>query len=206
MVDNILKGLVFLTSTHVALLGFVLLGTLAGYTQPLLPLQILWLELFIDLSTSVAFEAEPAERDLMRRPPRPPRRPLLTSRVLGGVALAGGISAVGALALLLSSGGGLEHQRWVAFTALVLAQAVRANANRSLGQNSWTLVPNRFLAAAAIVVASIQVLIPFVPPLADAFRASPLTPLEWILAFAVAVAPWLAAEAIRYRARLAWIA
>ena len=48
-----------------ALLGFVLIATLVGYCQPLLPLQILWLELFIDLSTSVAFE---------REPPRSPER------------------------------------------------------------------------------------------------------------------------------------
>jgi len=45
--------------THVALLGFILVATIAGFGQPLLPLQILWLELFIDLSTSVAFEREP---------------------------------------------------------------------------------------------------------------------------------------------------
>ena len=62
IVDNVLKGLVFITSTHVALLGFILVATLVGYSQPLLPLQILWLELFIDLSTSVAFEREPGSR------------------------------------------------------------------------------------------------------------------------------------------------
>ena len=58
IVDNVQKGLIFLISTHVALLGFILIATLYGFGQPLLPLQILWLELFIDLSTSVAFELE----------------------------------------------------------------------------------------------------------------------------------------------------
>jgi Ca2+-transporting ATPase len=62
IVDNIQKGLVFLVSTHVALLGFVLIATLAGFSQPLLPIQILWLELFIDMSTSVAFEREHPSR------------------------------------------------------------------------------------------------------------------------------------------------
>ena len=70
IVDNVQKGLVFLISTHVALLGFVLIATLAGVGRPLLPLQILWLELFIDVSTSVAFERERPEPDLMTRPPR----------------------------------------------------------------------------------------------------------------------------------------
>jgi len=65
IVANVQKGLVFLLSTHVALLGFILLATLAGFGQPLLPIQILWLELFIDLAASVAFEREPPEPDIM---------------------------------------------------------------------------------------------------------------------------------------------
>jgi Ca2+-transporting ATPase len=206
IVDNVLKGLVFLTSTHVALLGFVLLGTIVGFAQPLLPIQILWLELFIDLSTSIAFEGEPAEPDIMRRRPRPSGRPLLTPRLLGGVALGGGISAFAALGLLLWAGGGEVHARWLAFTALVVAQAVRANANRSLKIPSWSLLPNRFLAIAAVLVVTVQVLIPFLPPLADAFRATPLSPLEWALVLLVAVGPWLVAEAIRARARIPWVA
>ena len=68
IVDNVQKGLVFLVSTHVALLGFILIATVAGFDQPLLPLQILWLELFIDISASVAFEREPAEPDVMSPP------------------------------------------------------------------------------------------------------------------------------------------
>ena len=47
IVDNVQKGLVFLVSTHVALLGFILIATLAGFSQPLLPIQILWLELLM---------------------------------------------------------------------------------------------------------------------------------------------------------------
>ena len=61
IVDNVQKGLIFLISTHVAFLGFILIATLYGFGQPLLPLQILWMELFIDMSTSVAFELEKAE-------------------------------------------------------------------------------------------------------------------------------------------------
>ena len=77
IVDNVKKGLVFLISTHVALLGFILLATLVGFSAPLFPLQILWLELFIDVSTSIAFEREPPEPDLMRRRPRDRNLPLL---------------------------------------------------------------------------------------------------------------------------------
>jgi P-type Ca2+ transporter type 2C len=206
IVDNVLKGLVFLLSTHVALLGFVLLGTLAGFAQPLIPIQILWLEFFIDVSTSIAFEGEPPEPDIMARPPRPAGRPLLTPRILGGVALGGGFSAVAALVLMSWADGTPDHARWLAFTALVLAQAVRANANRSLTMPTWSLLPNRFLGLAAILVVTVQVLIPFVAPLADAFRATPPSPSEWALVLVVAIGPWIVAEVIRTRARLAWVA
>ena len=95
IVDNVQKGLVFLVSTHVALLGFILIATIVGFGQPLLPIQILWLELFIDLSASVAFEREPPEPDLMTRPPRPVGRPLLTTELLGRIARRGRVQRRG---------------------------------------------------------------------------------------------------------------
>ncbi len=210
IVDNVRKGLVFLVSTHVALLGFVLIATLYGFGQPLLPIQILWLELFIDISTSVAFEREPPEPDLMRRPPRAMGVPLLTGGLLARIAAAGGFSAVAALALMV--GGGAtgsspgDHARWLAFTALVCGQAVRAYANRTLRAPVHRLRPNKVLAAMVVVVIAVQAAIPYVPPLAEAFRAVPLTPGEWGLVAVVAFAPAILAEVVRTVRRTEWVA
>jgi Ca2+-transporting ATPase len=206
IVDNVQKGLVFLVSTHVALLGFLLIATLAGFSQPLLPIQILWLELFIDISASVAFEREPPEPNLMTRPPRPISRPLLTSGLLLRIAIAGGVSAMAALALLVLEPGGSSHAQWLAFTTLVCAQAVRAYANRSLTEPLHRLAWNPVLLVACLLVVGIQAAIPFVPALADAFRAVPLTAAEWGLVAAVATGPALAAELIRWRRRSTWVA
>jgi Ca2+-transporting ATPase len=206
IVDNVQKGLVFLTSTHVALLGFILVATLVGFDQPLLPIQILWLELFIDLSTSVAFEREPAEPDVMTRPPRHVSRPLLTSGLLARISLAGGFSVVAALALLVLDPGGRGHGQWLAYTTLVCAQAVRAYANRSLNAPLARLGWNRFLLAACLTVVAIQAAIPYLPALAGAFRAVPLLPLEWLLVAVVALAPAVVAETIRAARRGPWVA
>jgi P-type Ca2+ transporter type 2C len=206
IVANVQKGLVFLTSTHVALLGFIFLATVVGFTQPLLPIQILWLELFIDLSTSVAFEREPAEPDVMRRPPRPRGVPLLTTDLLVRMTLAGGVTALAALAILSREAGGLDHARWVAFTLLVLGQLVRAYANRSLTLPIHRLAPNGFLALACITAAAIQLAIPFVPPLAEAFRASPLGLEELGLVALIALAPAVLAELIRTFRHTVWVA
>jgi len=206
IVDNVEKGLVFLISTHVALLGFLLIATVAGISQPLLPIQILWMELFIDASASFAFEREPAEPDVMRRPPRPARAPLLTAGLLARIAVAGGISAVAALVLLLTQDPGSAHGRWLAYTALVCGQVVRAYANRSLRTPIHRLGPNRVLLAGGLAVVAIQAAIPAIPGVADAFRAVALGPADWLLVAIVAVGPALLAEVIRTIRRGPWLA
>ena len=207
IVTNVQKGLVFLVSTHVALLGFIFVATAAGFSQPLLPLQILWLELFIDLSASVAFEREPEEPGAMDRPPRHPDRPLLSREILLRIAGTGAFSALAALAILLLHPGPFDHARWVAYTALVIGQVVRAYANRSLVVPVHRLGPNWFLAATAVLVLLIQVAIPFVSPLADAFRATPLTAGDWLVVVAIAFMPAFVAEAARtLRPGRRWVA
>jgi Ca2+-transporting ATPase len=206
IVANVQKGLVFLISTHVALLGFILIATIAGISQPLLPLQILWLELFIDLSTSVAFEREAEEPGAMDRPPRPRGRPLLTSTLLARISVAGGFSAVAALVVTLTHEGTPEHVRWVAYTTLVMAQVVRAYANRSLTRPVVTLRPNILLAAACLLVVAVQVAIPYIPPFAEAFRATPLEPSDWTIIALIALAPAILAEAIRAVTGREWVA
>jgi Ca2+-transporting ATPase len=206
IVANVQKGLVFLTSTHVALLGFILIATLAGFDQPLLPIQILWLELFIDLAASVAFEREAAEPDIMRQPPRPRGVPLLTTSLLLRIGVAGGVTAVAALAILIGHDGTPDHARWVAFTALVFGQLVRAYANRSLVHPVRRLPPNGFLAAACLVGLVIQLAIPYVPPLAEAFRATPLELSDLAIVGVVALGPAVVAEIVRHRGRTTWVA
>lgn len=206
IVANVQKGLVFLISTHVALLGFILVATLVGISQPLLPLQILWLELFIDLSTSVAFEREPEEPGAMARPPRPRDRPLLDRPLLARITIAGGFSAVAALILMLVHDGSAEHVRWLAYTTLVVAQVVRAYMNRSLSRPVLTLRPNWFLLLACLLVLVIQLVIPVVPPLAEAFHATPLDPTDWLFIGVIALAPAVLAEIIRATTGREWVA
>jgi magnesium-transporting ATPase (P-type) len=206
IVDNVQKGLVFLISTHVAFLGFILIATLAGFDQPLLPIQILWMELFIDVSASFAFEREPAEPDVMRRPPRRRGEPLLPWSLLLRLTGAGAFSAIAALWLMLSAEGSREHAAWVAYTALVAAQVVRAYANRSLRTPVVRLSRNGLLLAGGVAVLVIQSAIPFIPGVADAFRASALQPGEWLLVAAIALAPAVVAELARATGRTAWVA
>ncbi len=209
IVDNVQKGLVFLLSTHMAFLGFIFIATIfVSNSQVLLPLQILWMELFIDVSTSIAFEREPSEPDVMTRAPRSASAPLLTNRILGGIALAGAFTAIAALVVMLTSGGAFEHAAWLAYTVLVVGQCVRAYWNRSVHEPIHRLGRNGLLLGACLVAIAIQVLIPYVPVLAEAFRATPLDAVEWVVVVLVAFTPAVAAEAIRTlgRGRVLWVA
>ncbi len=209
IVDNVQKGLVFLLSTHVAFLGFILISTVfVAERQVLIPLQILWMELFIDLSTSIAFEREPPEPDLMIRPPRHAERPLLTNEILARMAGAGAFTAIAALAVMLTHGGSFEHAAWLAYTTLVVGQVVRAYANRSIREPIHRLGRNGFLLGACVVAIVIQALIPYVPVLADAFQATPLDLDDWLLVAIIAAVPAAVAEIIRARGRgqAVWVA
>jgi len=119
--------------------------------------------------------------------------------------------------LLLSAGGGLEHQRWVAFTALVLAQAVRANANRSLGKNTWTLIPNRFLAtiqigitlsgflaSATAAVALAEPLIPTLGFAGNAARPVAIVLVTLVLSFVTLVVGELAPKRLALQRAEGW--
>ena len=206
LVANVQKGLVFLVSTHVAMLGFILIATIAGFGQPLLPIQILWLEVFIDMLTAVSFEGEAEEPGTMQRPPRPRAKPLLDWSILGRICLAGGFSAVAALVLIEQHSPDFQHARWLAYTALVIGQVVRANANRSLAYPVLLRRPNVLLLAGGVICVVVQIVIPFVPPLQDAFQATPLDAVDWLLVAVVALAPALVAEAYRAIWHRPWVA
>ncbi len=206
LVANVQKGLVFLVSTHVAMLGFILIATIAGFGQPLLPIQILWLEVFIDMLTAVSFEGEAEEPGAMQRPPRPRTKPLLDWTILSRICLAGGFSAFAALYLIEQHSPDFTHARWLAYTALVMGQVVRANANRSLAYPVLLRRPNMLLLGGGVICVAVQIAIPFVPPLRDAFQATPLDAFDWLLVAIVALAPALVAEIYRATRHRPWVA
>ena len=206
LVANVQKGLVFLVSTHVAMLGFILIATIAGFGQPLLPIQILWLEVFIDMLTAVSFEGEAEEPGTMQRPPRPRTKPLLDWTILSRICMAGGFSALAAFVLIEQHSPDFTHARWLAYTALVMGQVVRANANRSLSYPVLLRRPNALLLGGGILCVVVQIVIPFVPPLQDAFQATPLDPFDWLLVAVVALTPAGVAESYRAILHRPWVA
>ena len=142
----------------------------------------------------------------MARPPRPRGQSLLPGHLLARIAAAGGFTAAAAFALMLTHEGTPDHVRWLAFSSLVIGQAVRANGNRSLTRPVTSLRPNLLLAGAAVIVVLVQLAIPYVPPLAEAFRATTLDSSDWLLIAIIALTPALVAEVIRRVTGWEWVA
>jgi Ca2+-transporting ATPase len=209
IVDNVQKGLVFILSTHVAFLLFILFATIAvPGPQVLIPLQILWMELFIDLSASIAFERERAEPDVMQRPPRDPRLRLLSTRILANIVGAGAFTAIATIVVMLVHHGDLAYRSWLAYTILVVSQCVRAYWNRSTRWPIQSLGGNEVLLAACLVAVAVQALIPLVDPLAALFRAEPIALSDWLIVAVIALTPAAVAEVVRTlrRGATSWVA
>jgi len=134
--DNLRKAMGYILAVHVPIAGLALLPVLIGAPLVLTPMLIAMLELIIDPACSIVLEAEHAERNVMRRPPRDPQAPLLSrSGLMWNV-------AQGVIALLLVAGiyvhalqRGLpeDEVRMSAFLALVSANVALLLANRGFG-------------------------------------------------------------------------
>ncbi len=190
--DNLRKAMAYVLSVHVPTAGLSLLPLLFGLPVMLAPVHIAFLELVIDPVCSIVFEAEPAERDAMRRPPRDPAAPLFgladmsAAFAQGAVVLA---AVAGLAAWLLHTGLPEAQARGTGFLALVLANLGLIVFNRSFGRSPLAALARRN-PALWWVTAAVGALLALVygwPPLRELFRFAPITAQQVGMALAVAV-------------------
>ena len=179
----------------------MLVATLVGSPLPVLPIQILWINLVTDGLPALALAVDPPEPDAMRRPPLDPRAPVLEK---GRLLLMGSqgilLASVAVLAFALSfyvQGQSLEWARTLTFVVMVLAQLFHAFACRSTQHSIFTLgfLTNRALLVAVVLSAALQVLIVQLPWTQDIFKVVPLDAEHWLLAIALSLAPLVLGEA-----------
>jgi P-type Ca2+ transporter type 2C len=134
--DNIRKAIIFIVAVHVPIAGLSMIPVfIPGWPLLLLPVHIALLELIIDPSCSLIFEAEEPEADLMRRPPRSPTEKPFSRRSVGIAALQG-LSVLAACLTVVSlsrPGHGAEAAGALSFATLVVAFVTIILVNRS-----WT--------------------------------------------------------------------
>ena len=206
--DNLKKATAYLVAVHVPIAGMALAPVLLGWPLLLLPVQIVFLELIIDPVSSIAFEAEPAEDDVMRRPPRSPRAPLLSTRSLVLALVRGGV--VLAVALAVYAGGLLLGHpvgaaRGAAFASLVVGNLGLVLAHRSLARTTLGSLArhNRALRWIAGLAAATLFVVLALPGLRELFHFSGIRLADAALGIGAGLAGILALELIDRARRLA---
>lgn len=204
--DNIRKAMSYVLSVHVPIAVLSLLPVLLDWPLLLLPIHIVFLELIIDPACSIAFESEPEEDDVMRRPPRDARQPALKQWRLG-VSLAQGVFAsvlvLGVLGWGVARGLPEEETRCLAFTTFVLLNLGLILSSRSSTRTAVASlrVPNRALwwvvGGAFVVLFAVQAL----APARAVFRFAPLSAPELLIVAAVAGAGVAGFDAIKLASR-----
>jgi P-type Ca2+ transporter type 2C len=164
--DNIRKFIKYLLTSNSAEILVMLVGPFLGLGLPLLPLQILWINLVTDGPPALALSAEPAEQGIMRRPPRPPGESIF------GRGLGRHVVWVGALMALVSLATGLWYSQtapgiWqtMVFTTLTLSQLSHVMAIRSGDESLFRVGPlsNKPLLGAVALTFALQLLAIYAP-------------------------------------------
>jgi Ca2+-transporting ATPase len=200
--DNITKSMSFILAAHVPIAGLALIPPLLGLPIFLAPLHVAFIEMIIDPACSIVFEAEPGERNVMARPPRPPNRPLVTSAMLTRSSVYGFLAlAVVGFALWLGHMRAMAENdtRALAFATLVIADFGLIFANRSLSGSLASALrrpsPSLVSLLGAVVVV-LSIVISWAPARAI-FRFGPLHPDDLALCGALGIGVIVAMEMSR---------
>ncbi len=195
--DNIRKFVRYAMTGNSGEIWTIFLAPLLGLPIPLLPIHILWVNLVTDGLPGLALAAEPTERGVMRRPPRPPGESLFAhgmwQHILGiGLLLAGLCLAVQAWALAHAP----SQAQTMVFTVLTLGQMAHVLAIRSETTPLWSigLGSNRPLLSAVGLTFALQMGTIYLPVLNPIFKTTPLNPLELGICLAASFMVWFAAE------------
>ncbi|MEO6353211.1 MAG: cation-translocating P-type ATPase [Oxalobacteraceae bacterium] len=166
--DNLRKAIVFVIAAHIPIAGMSLLPVMLGWPLILLPVHIVFFELMIDPTCSVAFEAEAEEPNVMQRPPRSPKarifdRAMLMSGVRQGLVLLLLLLAVYQLAQF--AGLDTEQSRTLVFTAMIIGDIglIFINRSWSLTLRSALVLPNPVLwwiVASALLILLLALSVP----------------------------------------------
>jgi Ca2+-transporting ATPase len=202
--DNIRKFIRYAMTGNSAEIWTIVLAPLAGLPIPLLPIHILWVNLVTDGLPGLALAAEPAERGVMRRPPRPPQESLFAQGMWQHIVWVG--LTMGAVCLATQAwaiGTGTAGWQTMVFTVLTLSQLGHVLAIRSEIDSLFVqgLRSNAPLLATVVLSVALQLAVIYVPALNEVFHTAPLTAGELVFCFAASSVAFCAAELEKWARR-----
>lgn len=202
--DNIRKFIRYGITTNSAEIWTIFLAPFLGLPIPLLPIQILWINLVTDGLPGLALATEPAERGIMRRQPRPMGESMFAHgmwqhMIWVGLLMAGMCLLIQAWALH----NGSTHWQTMVFTVLTLSQLAHVSAIRSEKESMFVVgfFSNKAMAATIIFTFALQMATIYMPALNPIFNTEPLSIKELLLCLALSSVVFFAVEAEKWLVR-----
>ncbi|MCK4316912.1 MAG: cation-transporting P-type ATPase, partial [Anaerolineae bacterium] len=209
--SNIRKFVYYLLSCNLAEIMVIFLATLAGQSQPLTAIQLLWLNLLTDGAPALALGMEKGDPDIMEQMPRPAREPIINRSMLTGITVQTiAIAAVVLVAYYV----GWAWDPWnpvlaqtMAFVTLSASELARAYTARSERASLFRLgvFSNKYMQYAVLLSIVLLGGVVYIPFLQSVFNTVPLGVREWAVVLPLLFVPAIAAEitksVVRLRAR-----
>jgi Ca2+-transporting ATPase len=201
--DNLRKAMAYLVAVHIPIAGMSLIPVLFKLPLVLLPIHIAFLHLIIDPACSIVLEAEPAEPNTMKRPPRNPKEPLFGRKTINLALLQG----LGSLAIVLVIFGisvyrrqGEVDTRTLTFTTLILANLGLILSERSSSRLSLKVLKSPNSALWWVIGGGLAFLavVLYVPFLRQLFSFSFLHPIDLVICLGGGVISLLWFESLKF--------
>ena len=198
--DNLRKAILFTLPTNGAEALVIIAAILFGVTLPITPVQILWVNMVTAVTLSLALAFEPAEANVMRRPPRDSSEPLLSGFMLWRIAFVSVLVVIAPLGLFLwqlDQGMGLEEARTLAVNALVMGEICYLFNSRYIYDSvlSWEgLLGNRYALATIGILLALQMAFTYFPPMQRLLGTAPMSASSWLIVTLAGVAVLLLVE------------
>lgn len=192
--DNIRKFIRYLLSCNLGEVLTMFLGTLTGLPLPLLPIQILWVNLVTDGLPAMALGVDGSEPDIMKRNPRQPGENVFARGLGKKIMIRGTIIGLGTLLVFvigLFYGAGLLAARTMAFTTLVFSQLFHVFDCKSERRGIFEvgIFSNPLLVGAVAVSVTMQLGAIYLPFMQTIFKTTALTGWQWLIILLVAGGP-----------------
>lgn len=184
--NNIRKFIRYMLACNIGEVLTMFLGMLAGFPVPLLPIQILWVNLVTDGLPAVALGFDPPEKDVMKRSPREPDESIFSHGLAGIIFFRGvliGLTTLSVFATMLYYKGDVGVARTGAFVTLVLTQLIHVFECKSESKSIFqiSLFNNMYLVLAVLCSLLMIMGVVYIPSLQNIFKTVPLGLSEWLI-------------------------
>ncbi len=195
--SNIKKSIHYLLSCNAGEIITLLIATIMGWEEPLIPIHILWINLITDSLPALALGLDPKEKDIMDRKPRKPEEGFFSGGIVTRIIFGGlMIGAVSLFAYSIGLRDNLKTAQTMTFVVLGMSQLAHAYNVRSDKKSLFKIGPfsNKYLVAATTCSVILQLLAVIVPAFRSIFKVASLSLLEWIAAAVLSFMPVIIVE------------